>query len=172
MYALFENGDFLIDFTVCWLSSFRWSDNISALQCDTMGYTQFNLMRIYQTDGIVQERRNSIANALELRLSCTNPSKWYLIHISRPQLLSDNSCEIVLYISEVIQHSVFPCYMWNDLNMWKNAHHRTSWPCLKGHLGHLGKRLVIANCRDNSKFTASCPGVSLSKLIGMLMISR
>ena len=24
----------------------------------------------------MQERRNSIANALELRLSCTNPSKW------------------------------------------------------------------------------------------------
>ena len=28
-----------------------------------------------QIDGLVQERRNSIANALELRLSCTNPSK-------------------------------------------------------------------------------------------------
>ena len=26
--------------------------------------------------GLVQERHNSIANALELRLSCTNPSKW------------------------------------------------------------------------------------------------
>ena len=29
-----------------------------------------------QIDGLVQERRNSIANALELRLSCTNPSKY------------------------------------------------------------------------------------------------
>ena len=28
-------------------------------------------------DGLVQERCNSIANALELRLSCTNPSKLY-----------------------------------------------------------------------------------------------
>ena len=27
-------------------------------------------------DGLVQERRNSIANALELRLSCTNLSTW------------------------------------------------------------------------------------------------
>ena len=26
--------------------------------------------------GLVQERRNSIANALELRLSCTNSSIW------------------------------------------------------------------------------------------------
>ena len=30
-----------------------------------------------QIDGLVQERRNSIANALELRLSCTKPSKWW-----------------------------------------------------------------------------------------------
>ena len=30
----------------------------------------------YQIDGLVQERRNSIADALELRLSCTNPSKY------------------------------------------------------------------------------------------------
>ena len=28
-----------------------------------------------QIDGLVQERCNSIANALELRLSCTNSSK-------------------------------------------------------------------------------------------------
>ena len=27
-------------------------------------------------DGLMQERRNSVANALELRLSCTNPSIW------------------------------------------------------------------------------------------------
>ena len=29
----------------------------------------------WHIDGLVQERRNSSANALELRLSCTNPSK-------------------------------------------------------------------------------------------------
>ena len=32
---------------------------------------------ICHIDGLVQERHNSIANALELRLSCTNPSIWY-----------------------------------------------------------------------------------------------
>ena len=31
---------------------------------------------VYKIDGLLQERRNSIANAMELRLSCTNPSKW------------------------------------------------------------------------------------------------
>ena len=30
--------------------------------------------RLWWFDGLVQERRNSIANAMELRLSCTNPS--------------------------------------------------------------------------------------------------
>ena len=42
------------------------------------------------TDGLVQERRNSIANALELRLSCTNPmiqSKYYS-HISQGPMSS------------------------------------------------------------------------------------
>ena len=31
-------------------------------------------------DGLVQERRNSIAKALELRLPCTNPSIWCYCH--------------------------------------------------------------------------------------------
>ena len=30
-----------------------------------------------QMDGFVQERRNSIASVLDLRLSCTNPSKYW-----------------------------------------------------------------------------------------------
>ena len=33
-----------------------------------------NLNVIWYVDGLMQERRNSTANALELRLSCTNPS--------------------------------------------------------------------------------------------------
>ena len=33
---------------------------------------------ILHIDGLMQERRNCIVNALELRLSCTNPSMWKL----------------------------------------------------------------------------------------------
>ena len=33
----------------------------------------------YFVDGLMQERRNSIANALELRLSCTNPSMCQVV---------------------------------------------------------------------------------------------
>ena len=39
------------------------------------GYDKQELDKLY-LDGLVQERRNSIANALELRLSCTNPLIW------------------------------------------------------------------------------------------------
>ena len=35
-----------------------------------------NIIWYIDIDGLVQKRRNSIANALELRISCTNPSIW------------------------------------------------------------------------------------------------
>ena len=34
------------------------------------------MLLVKEIDGLVQERRNSSALAMELRLSCTNPSKW------------------------------------------------------------------------------------------------
>ena len=34
---------------------------------------------ILKIDGLVQERCNSIAKALELHLSCTNPLKWPIL---------------------------------------------------------------------------------------------
>ena len=40
-----------------------------------------------QIDGLMQEKCNSVANALELRLSCTNPSKWWfcvILHAGWP----------------------------------------------------------------------------------------
>ena len=43
-----------------------------------MYLTQSNSCGVFvQIDGLVQERRNSNANTLELRLSCTNPLIWY-----------------------------------------------------------------------------------------------
>ena len=36
-----------------------------------------------QTDGLVQERRNSCALAMELRLSCTNTLRWYTSYMDR-----------------------------------------------------------------------------------------
>ena len=42
----------------------------------TISCIKIRSMTDMHIDGLVQERRNSIANALELRLSCTNPSIW------------------------------------------------------------------------------------------------
>ena len=36
----------------------------------------YNCSKSYEINGSLQERHNSIAKALELRISCTNPSKW------------------------------------------------------------------------------------------------
>ena len=53
-------------------------------------------------DGLVQERRNSIANALELRLSCTNLSIW---------LYSDNFSDT----HDAIWPSLSPCQAINPM---------------------------------------------------------
>ena len=42
----------------------------------------FTVLHLY-SDGLVQEKRNSIANALELRLSYTNPSIMSMTGIQR-----------------------------------------------------------------------------------------
>ena len=50
---------------------------------DTCGTLSFipekKLIEIHNIDGLVQERSNSSALGMELRLSCTNPSTWYVI---------------------------------------------------------------------------------------------
>ena len=51
----------------------------------------YTIMAVYgnhEIDGLSQKRCNSIANALELHLSCTNPSKWFGgYHINLPRLI-------------------------------------------------------------------------------------
>ena len=47
-----------------------WLNNLQLPVCGVI-----HTFRVY-IDGVVQERGDSIVNALELRLSCTNPSIW------------------------------------------------------------------------------------------------
>ena len=49
--------------------------NAGDLRCHRAHYDVIVRFR-HQIDGLMQERRNSIANTLELRLPCNNPSKW------------------------------------------------------------------------------------------------
>ena len=59
-------------------------------------YQECTVQYVY---GLVQERRNSIANALELHLSCTKPSIYCLITAAypqfalHPQLIHNPGCE-------------------------------------------------------------------------------
>ena len=62
-----------------------------------------------QINGLVQERRNSSAKAMELRLSCNNPSKWAFI-----------SAEICTYV----QNKIFWYSTWY-FNMVRNTHHNS-----------------------------------------------
>ena len=59
--------------------TFQWMCTRFVLCCDSLCPLLRSSSHI---DGLVQERRNSIANALELRLSCTSPSTypWALLH--------------------------------------------------------------------------------------------
>ena len=50
--------------------------SVGSAEFNTAYFHDFHALWFYEVDGLVQERRNSISNALELRLSCTNPSKW------------------------------------------------------------------------------------------------
>ena len=63
------------------------------LQCNTVSHwlganleSTLYLIMTAPLWGAVQERRNSIANALELRLSCTDPSIWALLVWNMAQL--------------------------------------------------------------------------------------
>ena len=87
-----------------------------------------------QIDGLVQERRNSIANALELHLSCINPSKcWHIFYTKKVifrlfvpfavtmkpekskitldiKIYCDNLGNVILLSNFIIQ---FLCYIYN-----------------------------------------------------------
>ena len=50
--------------------------SVGSAEFNTAYFHDFHALWFYEVDGLVQERLNSISNALELRISCTNPSKW------------------------------------------------------------------------------------------------
>ena len=53
---------------------FNWISGLPAIVQQLQQHDR-QIDKAIHIDGLEQERRNSIANALELRLSCTNPTK-------------------------------------------------------------------------------------------------
>ena len=60
-------------------------------------------------DGLVQERCNSSALAMELRLFCTNPSKWSKLYITVP-LCGEFSCDWWFPCTKDSNGEVFLCH--------------------------------------------------------------
>ena len=75
-----------------------------------------------QIDGLVQERRNSIANALELRLSCTNPLRWSGDHFNITLLSCQcrkyhRADETSIYLRRsYLNNEIFLCGIWQHLH--------------------------------------------------------
>ena len=57
-------------------------------------------------DGLVQERRDSIANALESRFSCTNPSIYSMSLGHGYQIISTQNCGIQLRIHAITRMTI------------------------------------------------------------------
>ena len=83
--------------------------------------------RTLYSDGLVQERCNSIANALELRLSCTNPSNFNLISLGsemhgvpHPQL-NMRTChtKFITHLPEPTVGLILGLYPANDRHCYK-----------------------------------------------------
>ena len=91
-------------------------------------------------DGLVQERHKSIANALELYLSCTNPSIWLL---STSEATLQNMGKWVTLTHRKLKYNqnkqITNIYIWdillyhsdhNDVIKWKHFPHY--WPFVRG----------------------------------------
>ena len=85
----------------------------------------FHALWFYEVYGLVQERRNSISNALELRLSCTNPSKWKHFrhaefHVSL--MVTRTTCWTNTRVAgELRFHSLWFIYFSRPTCMWNSA---------------------------------------------------
>ena len=82
-FDLGHDLDLTMTMTIWWPRSGVWIYQIVTGVTSVVGVPSTHLVGHkhyepnYHFDGLVQERRNSIANALELRLSCTNPSTYH-----------------------------------------------------------------------------------------------
>ena len=88
-----------------WLDVLRFSKSSGVVQLGN------------QIDGLVQERCNSIANALELRLSCTNRLRCYPVYLpklihnhgytGRIDLIPDWLWPLMVYVTMTLWHGFF-----------------------------------------------------------------
>ena len=82
----------------------------------------------YYTDGLMQERRNSIANTLELRLSCTSPS-IYRTTMTEAEHQSDFG------LKKAMPYFTLTCELWGVLWVfWRKVTVTTALHCTLYHI--------------------------------------
>ena len=74
---------YLSNFQEIWWALCRWQHCLTVCVLDShSGHVFYLLLTSLNIDGLVQERRNSNANALVLRLSCSDPAIYTYIRLS------------------------------------------------------------------------------------------
>ena len=83
---------------------------------------------IENIEGLAQERRNSIANALDLRLFCTNPSIYYHPILQSAISSHGNSCQVSSLASYTNSDSISNYLAWPPpiINQ-VDTHHLLVW---------------------------------------------
>ena len=96
-------------------------------QSVTLVHTSFPLCIHVYINGLVQERRNSSALAMELRLSCTNPSIWYIK--CQSMSLFDVSAAVQLPLPDYLYSEPLMLYIFRLVSIWRyRIRHSNTWP--------------------------------------------
>ena len=145
-------------------------------------------------DGLVQERRNSIANALELRLYCTNPSIYVLALLLAHCVLHCNELyHIIMRIGRVNVHAkkialirwhltIFcsvPSRIWHMISYSLSSEHGVCW-WLDANLapGHIQQSrwhrpvILYQEVYNSCKWLEYTEKVSYINYIRMIRVSR
>ena len=136
----------------CYCSSFRSILNL--------------FIPLYDINGLVQERRNSIANALELRLSCTNPSICS-IRYSHFFLAFTETTPRIFYLDFI------NCFIYTVLAyevhvaQWQHMSAYISWWCYDIEMLFT----LLASCEGNPPVISRC-GCTLKLIIIKLVKDR
>ena len=114
---------------MCSAIQFRSREDIEAqnfLDWPTVDHQQYHWQVCAYLDELVQERHNSIANAMELRLFCTNPSicAWKWPHDSMLCLQGHDACLLhgpiwVCHYGPSQGEEALPC---NAFSHWPNSY--------------------------------------------------
>ena len=117
-------------------------------QCKSIGPISWNwhCCSLHYFDGLVQQRRNSSALAMELRLSCTNPSIWSQGH----EFILEQYIYLKWHSFGLCQNEFVPGHLLIE-------HSRNSYLLIAGYL-YFSPTSLRRKCHFNEIFITDCTG--------------